>query len=113
MLEIRENSRLNFSPYFSKRTAVPSPVNIGQNPLFKAYHPSSLVRFQNAKKPANIGLARFATKFPPAGVRTLSFRKPASARNYPHLPTYFFPGQVGIACDSLLCQVGIACDSLR
>jgi len=48
------------SSLFSKRTAVPSPINIGPNPLFKAYQGGGVVRFEIAKKPANIGLARFA-----------------------------------------------------
>jgi len=53
VLEIRENSRLNFSPCFSKRTAVPSPVNIGPKPIFKAYHPpppGTLPKCKKARK---------------------------------------------------------------
>src|SRR5437867_13208185 len=39
--------------YSAKRPSVPSPINIGQNPPFKASRPPFLGRFKNAKIPAN------------------------------------------------------------
>jgi hypothetical protein len=48
-----------------KRDSVPKAVNIGRNEGRQAWQNRPLSRFQNSKKPVNIGLARYCPKFAP------------------------------------------------
>jgi len=67
---------------FSKRTSVPTLVNIGSNCLFQACQTASPVRLENAKTLANIGLARLHACISP---------RPAGGKFKLNSPSPWFP----------------------